>query len=409
VFRRDAFLDHLGIGAVGAVRLAHGVQELLGGNDAGVAIHIVGTAGGRHAAVGTELGVVLDQLDAVGGHAQGLERLQRHHQRADVAPLAHVLPGVVLGDGVVGIELQGDGGAVGGSFRDVESAPRETYAAAQLGRVVFPGLLYGPLVEGPHLGHHLFHGILLEWIAVDVHVAGARDVAPAELEGVDAGLFCQHVHQRLAQRVRLRRAVAAIGDAKVVVRIGNAHQPGDVWHLVGKEREAGGLGHEIVAAPGVGAVIQAEIEFGGRDEAVLVAGDAPVGVAGAALAGKVLVLLVAHRQRHRHLGDDGGGSGQADVAGVGRPAKTAPRGVQDDAQLVLGYADRVAHAPQGGIDALGLALDRQVSLVVIVGLDGVALDGEVRLTGRVETALHAVGRVVDDLGHFRCILQPHAL
>ena len=317
IFRRDAFFDHLVIGAVGAVRLAHGIHQLLGGDDGGVAVHVVRAAGGRHAAVGAEFGVALDEPDAVGSHAQRFERFERHHQRADVAALTQFLPGVVLGDGVVGIEFQGDGGAVGGAFGDVEAAPGEADAAAQFGRILFLRFLDRPLIVGAHLLHDLFHRILPEGIAVDIGVAGAGDVAPAELEGIDAGLLRQHVHQRLAQGVGLGRTVAAVRHAEVVVGVGDAGEAGDVGNLVGEEGKANRLGHEVVAAPRVRAVIHAEIELGRRDLAVLVAGNPSVGVAGAALAGEVLVLLIGHGERDGHLRHHSRGCGKADVAGVG--------------------------------------------------------------------------------------------
>jgi hypothetical protein len=129
-----------------------------------------------------------------------------------------------------------------------------------------------------------------------------------------------------------------------VVGVGDATQAGNVRHHVRKERETHGLDHDVVAAPGVGAVVHAEIELDRRELAVLVAGRTAIGVAGAAFSGEVLMLFICHGKGDRHPGHHGGGRGEAEVAGVGGPAEARTRGVHDDAQLFLGQADRIADA-----------------------------------------------------------------
>ena len=68
--------DHFGIGAIGAVCLAHGIHELVGRVDGGVARHVVGTAGGGQAGLRAGLAVVHHELHLVGCDAEGSQRLQ---------------------------------------------------------------------------------------------------------------------------------------------------------------------------------------------------------------------------------------------------------------------------------------------------------------------------------------------
>ena len=48
----------------------------------------------------------MTSLTWLGLDAERLQGLDRMGERADVAALAHVLPGVVVGDGAVGVEFQ---------------------------------------------------------------------------------------------------------------------------------------------------------------------------------------------------------------------------------------------------------------------------------------------------------------
>ena len=369
----------------------------------------MGAAGAGHAAVRADLGVVLNEPDLVGGDAQRFEGFQRDHQGADVAALSEFLIGVVLCDGAVRIKLKSRSGFVGLAFGDVEAAPGHADAAA-FGRRVFGfGVLDRFFINRLEDLHHIFHRVLTEGVAVDVRVARAADVAPAELERIDTGLLCEHVHEVFAERVGLRRTVAAIGGAEVVVRVRYAAEAGHVGNVVREEREAGLLCKAVVAAPGVGAVVESEVKLGGRDLAVLIAGESAVGVAGAAFAGEMLVFFIAHGERHRALHYDCGSARQAEVASVGRPAEAGAGRVHDDTHLVDRMADGVADAADRGIDALGLALERQIIVFVKVGFDRIALDGEVRLARRVETAFHAVSGLVDDLRDLGGLFEAFAL
>ena len=124
----DALGDHLRVGAIGPVFLAHGVHQLVGRVDGGVARHVVRAAGGGQVGVGADLAVVHDQPHLVRPDAQRLERLHRVGQGTDVAALAHVLPGVVVGDGAVGVELQGHLGGVEHADGDDEPAQAHPHA-----------------------------------------------------------------------------------------------------------------------------------------------------------------------------------------------------------------------------------------------------------------------------------------
>ena len=245
----DALGLHLFVGTVGAVRLAHGVEQLFRRHDAGVSAHIVGAAGSRHTAVGAELRVVLNEPDLLWLHMQRLEDLQRDHERADVAALAEFLIGVVLREGAVGVDLESSSGLVGAAFGDVEAAPGESDAAALLRRILLFRFRDRRFVKRLHFLHHLFHRVLAEGIAVDVRVARAADVAPAELERIDAGLLSEHIHEGFAESIGLWRTIAAVSGAEVVVRVRHAAETGHVRNAVREERETGLLRHAVVAAP----------------------------------------------------------------------------------------------------------------------------------------------------------------
>ena len=77
---------------------------------------------------GQSLAVVHDQLHLAGLDAQRLQCLHRVGEGADVAALAHVFPGVVVGDGAVGVELQGHLGGVEHADGDDEAAQAHAHA-----------------------------------------------------------------------------------------------------------------------------------------------------------------------------------------------------------------------------------------------------------------------------------------
>ena len=156
-------------------------------------------------------------------------------------------------------------------------------------------------------------------------------------------------------------------------------------------------------------MVEAEIELGRRDLAVLVAGESAVGVAGAALAGEVLVFLIAHGEGYRCVHNYAGGAGECEVARVGGPAEAGAGRVHNDAHLGGRHAEALADTGDGRINALGFALERKEAVLVEVGLNCVAFDGKVRLARGVEAALDAVSGFIDDLRDLARLLETFAL
>ncbi len=140
--------DHLVVGAIGPILLTHGVHELVGGMDSGETGHVVRTAGGCQTGVGADLAVVHHQLDLAGLDAERLQSLDGVGQSADIAALSEILPGVEVGYGAVGVELQRHFGDVEHADSDDEPAhahPEAHMPALGLGRL---GLSLVRVVDG---------------------------------------------------------------------------------------------------------------------------------------------------------------------------------------------------------------------------------------------------------------------
>ncbi len=392
----DARGGHLVVGAVGAVFLAHGFQELVGGVDGGQPGHVVRTAGGRQAGVGAGLAVVHHQLDLARLDAQRLQGLDGVGERADVAALAQILPGVVVGDGAVGVQLQRHFSDIEHPDGDHETAHAQPDAhVPALGPRRF-GLGLVLVVDG--LGHLKQLGIEILQVrpAVDGEVARLRRVLVAELPGVDAGFLRAHVDERFGGGGDLGHAEPAVRRVEVVVgRSAPAQrlEVGDVVPVEAERRQVEEDGHEPV-----GPVIERHVVLGGDDLALFVAGDAAVGEGGHALAGGVVELVVAEGQGARHIQVLHGGDHEREGVGADAVAEGRARGVHGHAEVLFGDAAGGGESLPGLAEVVRLALESQHAVGAPVALEGVRLDGEMRLVLRVEAALGRDRSVVEDVG-----------
>ena len=232
-----------------------------------------------------------------------------------------------------------------------------------------------------------------------------RDVDPTEFEGINARFFCQHIDERFTAGIRLGRTVGTIGGTEGMVGVGNAGQTSHMGDIIGEEGEARRFGHHVVAAPGVCAVVQTDIKLTGGDVPILVAAQAAVGVGRAAFAGEMLVFFIRHGQSHRGLHNDSCRAGQAQVARVGGPTEGSAGGVHDDTHFFFGNAQRVTNTRQSRIHALGFALEGEHAVFVKVGLNRIAFDGQMGLTGGVEATFHVEVGAFNHVPNFGGIFQ----
>ena len=257
-------------------------------------------------------------------------------ERADVAALAHVLPGVVVGDGAVGVQFEGHLGVVEHADGDDESAHAHAHAhvpALGLGRL---GLGLVLVVDRLGLLEQSRIDVVVIRTAVDGEVTGPGGVLVAELPGIDACLLGRHVDERLGGGVDLGRAEAAVGGVEGVVGRAAAGQGLEVGDVVAVEADGDKVAED--RDDRVGAMVESDVVLGGDDLALLVAGDPAVGEGGRSLAGGVVELVVAQAQAAGHVQVlDGRDDQRVDVRGDGVAERTADA-VQDHADVVLGNA-----------------------------------------------------------------------
>ncbi len=278
IFGRDTFGNHFSVGSECAVRLFHGVDQLVGGLLGGFAVGIVLTGCGGCAGVRAIFAVVLDQHDVVHGDAQRLQCFQGVLQGTDVAALAYILPGVVFHELAVFTKFYGNGSGVCRSVCYVISAPGKAYASSLFRGVFRLGFFNRCVIVRLHGLHDLFHRIVDELVAVHVGLAFPGDVSPSDLKWIQAGFFRQHIHDGFRSRIGLRRAVASIGCSVGMVGGAGSGKARHVRYIVWEEHESCRSAEDVVAQLVVGAVVEAQIPLCCDELAVLVAGQTGVGV-----------------------------------------------------------------------------------------------------------------------------------
>ncbi len=377
---------------VGAVRLAHGVQQHLAAVLDGIARdHLLAAAAGGPA-VGRQGGVVHHQADALRGEAQGTQGLVGGPQDPHVGPLAVVLPGGIEGHAVVGIELHPDLRAV----RPVQAAAVDPQGDADTLLDLGGGLPLGPraggVVEGPQLGDHVGEAEDFGGLPGGGGAAGAVDVAGPDFQGIHAHLGGQRVHQAFAGQKALGGAVGPESRAPGVVGAHRAPLAADVGDPVAGPDELGPPEGEQVPEFRIGAVVDAEVGLHGHYPALGVGAVADGHPEGGALArvGEVLVIVVA--QVDRPSGGHGGHPQEGFHGGAELVAESAAGRVLDQAQLFR-------RDPQAGgdhgvvqVDADALGVDGEALVVVEVGEAHIGFHGQVGLALEVVAAFHHVGR-----------------
>ena len=375
----DALGDHLVIGAVGAVGLAHGGQHLVRDLADGVADDVVGTAAAGDAGLRRESGVALDELDLIGGDADVLQSLVSEDEGTDVGALSELLPAVVDGDAVLG-ELDIGLGLIGRTGGGV-AAPGDTDAALLVRGVADLRTGHELLVDGTHLVHHFFHRILEVVVAVQHRLAlFARYIDVSEFERVDAGLLGEHVHNDLRRSELLGGAEAAVRCALYVVGVNGTGDSVHVRYIVREAEVTEALPAAVLAGLGVSARVVHDIILESLELAVLIAAEGRVAERRGALAGPELILLPGEDERAGTSGLEHTGNGEGAGAAPYAVAEGSSGEVHDDADIVRRLLEEVGEDPLVAVHILGLALNGDVAFGIHICKRAVRLKDKVRLT-----------------------------
>ena len=391
---------HLVIGPVGAVRLAHGLEQVLAGDAGGGAGHDRGAAAAGGAGVRGELRVAQFELYHLRGEARLTQGLVAGGQRRDVGALAVVLPGVAQRHRAVRVEVRpalGGVGVVKAAAVDAEGDADAVFHLAVGGGVLLRDALFRGLVVRAREVEEVL-------LAVDVRTAAVGRpgvvgllvaVHGAELEGVDAQLRGHDVHGDVAAHEALRRAVGAEGAAPGVVREHRRALVADGRDVEARADELAQTVGQQVAELGVRAVVDVVVAPEGQHLAVVIRRELDVHEARAALAGVGDGLVHVEVQRDRPLADQSRDAEDGLVGGRELVAEGAAGVVLHQAQLIHRDADAVGYHGHVQVDAYALGVDGQHAVLVYVGIAVVGFEVEVRLPGAVALDLDHVGRGVE--------------